>query len=107
MGAYNQNLTVSIKQIKPSLRCFVFYLIETEKSDCRQIYMTIGNLILLINIRKSRGLQKNYHKKNEGFLTHHLSALYKILVSVSEQNILNGADYGNRTHDPRDHNPML
>lgn len=34
---------------------------------------------------------KIYYKKNEGFLTPHLSALYKALVSVSDVNFLNGA----------------
>ena len=51
--------------------------------------------------------EKIYYKKNEGFLTPQLSALYKALASISDSKILHGADYGIRTHDPLDHNQML
>ena len=44
MGAHNQNLTVLAKWIKPSLRCFMFQITKTGKSDICQIYLDYEQL---------------------------------------------------------------
>lgn len=50
---------------------------------------------------------KIFYKKSEGFQTATFTALYKALSSSDTHQILNGAGYGIRTHDPLDHNQML
>ena len=63
MGAYNQNLTVLAKWIKPSLRCFMFQITKTEKSDFCQIYMTIGNLNTINKNLKIKSIKIKKHTR--------------------------------------------
>ncbi len=50
---------------------------------------------------------KIYYKKNEGLRTPQISSLNALIHNTNSGNLIYGAGYGIRTHDPLDHNQML